>query len=234
MSYDFTNGEFLGSFGTGFNYPFTLAAWVRLPATGQDGDFQTVLAWGVDNTSDNNQVRISMGSAADEVFRVVSQDNTGGNTATDWQFVDGTYNDVWVPIVATCGSGTQTIYVATYSGSASGSTRSIFGDPDELCIGKRHANTRPWVGKIAEVVVANSIWNQSQIEAYMAGGVATDIDSSCYYYPLKIDDDTPADASGNGGPTLSMTGTVDFSDPPDHPPVGSNPLLLQSSNNAGF
>lgn len=217
MSYNFTNGELSGTFGTGFGYPFTLAAWVKLPVTGQTNDFQTFLVWGVDNTSDDNQARLSMGNSADEVFRIVTQSGTG-NTNTDWPFVDGTYDDVWVPIVATCGSGVQTIYVGSYAGGQTGSTRTITGTPKELIIGRRGPADNPWVGKIAEVAVSSSVWNQEQIEAYMAGARVPGIDASASYYSLELDDDTPSDEGVGSGPTLALSGTADWD--ADHPDIG--------------
>lgn len=227
MSYDFTNGEFLGSFGTGFGYPFTLAAWVKLPGqgdprgTGQIGDFQTFLVWGVDNASDNNQARLSMGNSADELFRAVTQDTTGGNTNCDYNFSDGAYDNVWVPIVSTFDNSEDESFI--YVGSTSQKSdpavtlRTIIGTPDELIIGRRAEGDNPWVGKIAEVVVANSVWSQAQIASYMSGGVASEIDSSAHYYSLKLDDDTPDDEGVGTGPTLSLTGTADWDS--DHPTI---------------
>lgn len=233
MSYSFGEGELSGTFGTGFDYPITLACYIKAnPLWGSQGD--TFISFSVADDSTNNSVQIRLGDSTTEDIRGVTTDNAGGDSASEYGFTNGTYDDYWLPLVGVfTNQWTRTIYVDSYSNSGENSSgRALTGTPEHFCIGRRPNPSAGFHGLIAECIVSRSTWSQAQIEAYMAGNVSAAIDANCYYYPLDIDDDTPSDQSGNGGPTLSLSGTGDYNS--DHPVIGAKPLLLQSSNNAGF
>ena len=131
-----------------------------------------------------------------------------------------TYTGVWFPFGAEFVSPTSRRgYVTSTAPSVGDSTSNTVGSLRSLRIGGL-TDSGFFAGiRVAEVVYGFFDPSNEELDAYFGGTSALDAFSgkSFWYYPLATEATSHADASPNGGPTVSATGAVNWL--ADHPTI---------------
>jgi hypothetical protein len=239
-SYDFTNGRFTGDLGVGntVGYPLTICAWVKY--TDHQVSNVYILNFGNAVDSFNESVRLAL-TNVDGRFLAGNVDSGGVVSNSIYTLGDPSSLDAtWFPF---CGYLTSDTSRQSYvDGDTDGSNtveRIVSEALRYLSVGQTLQNGGAFVGNIAEIAIWNSTLSTGDRQAYEGGTAASGIDSANLigYWSLATDDDSPADESGNGGPTLTLNGTMDFD--ADHPTISggqadwtSTPTVTDTSTTA--
>lgn len=218
-----TDGNHLhATLSSGMTEPFTIFMWVK--DADFDGDYQHYADVHETTASQDHRVSINM-RVADELRGEMRTTSNGGSVAT---WTADAANGIWVPTMfSLSGDSDRTMY-AWVGGRESQQTTNTFAlnAVDEMTICTRADRNS---GTYSSAKVAHfTVWDgvalsgtQFDTLADTSGGNAanpTTIEGASIvaYYPLT--DSSLSDESGNGGPTLTETGTVAV-DTMDNPSV---------------
>jgi hypothetical protein len=212
-----------GTFGAGFNYPFSIVVWTKL--TGAQWA-ETVDNYAVslsDDTADlNNSAYVACCVGTADEMTAAARDTAGGVSLAEKAVADGTYDDTWVLVVGVYTSATsRAIYIETSASPGTSATSRTFSNSlDEIRIGTTATGANPYPGLVSHVAifdVALTTQNVDDLQTAAQTGVppcSVDATDCIGYWPLTVDQSTHADQSGNGGPTLTVNSATYSSDAP--------------------
>jgi len=230
MSYSFGGGthNIKGSFTGTFAIPVSILCWVKGTIMGSDAYFY----FGKNPSDGNDSVHVGTGSAATKI-EAGATDSAGVERSADYTTGAAEYDDVWVPVLGVfTSSNNRDIYIEVIANTAnSGAARTVAGLLKHLIAGENPSGSQPWTGLLAELAVWDKALVSGEITDLLDNAKApVDVANANLigYWSLDHDDSTPDDESGNGGPTLTVTGaTFDA----DHPSIVSGgsivPILSQ-------
>ena len=245
MSYDFGGGFFTGDFGIGSTktFPIFIAGYYRRANTGTDG-------WPVEfrgnSGNQGNSLAFRARDSANTLLQLVASTDSTFATGSNWHTPSpaSEVDDVWVPFIVEAKTASQRrVYVLDRAKTAEDTTALTFTNQFRYFnIGQRGNGAGTWYGKAAEIVVGNFELTNAEIDNWMAGQAPSTVfsaRSAWWYYPLISESTTQSDASGNGGPTLTLSGTATHS--ADHPIAAAatahifpvNELLAQKATLSG-
>jgi hypothetical protein len=223
MSYEFSRdtGNFTGDFGAGNTFsgiPITLFAWVKGAA-----ENSSVLSIGESNaTRDFSAYILRPFDPAANIGGLVR--NTTGTTVQVVYPTDGE----WYPVLWRVSSSTSRL-IRVGDGLSS---EAVFSFPFDATALRYVAlggvpGLASYGGKIAECAIwdrALTVSEQDQLLVDFKKPTAVSTDGLRGYWSLASSNSTQSDLSGNGGPSVTLTGSGTYS--ADHPPVTDGSLFL--------
>ena len=230
-----------GTFSSTYTYPFTLVAWVNCSATGwADTTNDTLVDWNDGIISDaDSAMLLKGGGAADQVKARAQDTNTSGTGQAVQTFTDGTYDGLWVPVVARYTSAIDRhACIESSSNCTQNTTSRAITALDVLSVGNDATLVGLWLQncQIAEVAVFDVALTNGEIDNLQSssetGPTPCSVRSGdCIgYWSLDTDQATHADEGPNSGPSLSEIGAVTFN--ADHPTITSGgvvPILINQA-----
>jgi hypothetical protein len=224
---------------TGLPFPVTIACFAKYT------NHPAAAGYAIEITSTNSTLNgmavIQTGTAGDN-WRALSTNSTAGSSNATVVATDGTYDNVWTPLVAIfAGSGTttctsRTMRVNTYANTTTTATSNDAGANLKYFF----AGEAPTGGgDIAAMLLAEfAIWRialaQTEIEGYMAGTSADQLSASDLigYYSLR-DDLTQTGGIWTIGTLGNDGGAAQNADHPSitTPSVGVAPSLFVARSN---
>jgi len=228
MSYnsDGNRDKMTGQFAVPFTFPFSMVAWGKKDATGwaKLGD-EKLLMLNNDTVSLDDGFAIINRGAPDELS-AASWNFSGARQQASESHPDGTYDDIWVVMVATyLNDSERIIYVEDAANTSLDTDNAVTSALVEFIAigGATQSDFQQWSGLLAEIALFNIVLNTTQVDALQTGSGAGPQPNSiapnqCIgYWPLIEDKAFHQDESGNGGPTLTVEDSMPFSS--DHPTI---------------
>jgi hypothetical protein len=228
VSYDTSaSGDKLtGQFSSAFDTPFSIVVWAkRAPTDWNNTSDEHFVQLNDDETDNGDAHSVHTRAVADNV---AARSWTPGGTArnAEYNFADGTYDDTWVCIIGVWVSDTdRRIYIENSSNVGTNTEDdSSSALVDYIAVGgSTHSNFQQLDGLLAEVAIFDKALSTAEIDALQTASETGPPPNSvaptdCIgYWPMKIDQSTHADQSGNGGPTLTVQSSAPWSS--DHPTI---------------
>jgi len=234
MSYTFPNlaSTFAGDAGAGNTKgaPIFILGFARVTSFGSGaGAYGAGILSGADDFNNSMTLRQIGIDSPNARFGAMNADDSGNIRITAPTVAVSSVDDVWFGFGGKTVNNTNGVgYVGSTSASATISTN-LSGNTSEgyryVRVG-RSTESAIWFGdrKLAEVVFGFFDPTNQELDDYFGGtsAITAFAGKSFWYYPLLANSTSHADASGNGGPTISATGSVSWNE--DHPTI-SSPLL---------
>ena len=231
-----------GTFSTTYPTPLTFVAWINCQAADWLNATQSnCVNMSDDSDSDNLIGMTRLGPSGGD--RVGCHSEVAGTSTANVAFTDTTYDDIWIPIIATWDDDTdRDIYIEDSSITGTNSqTRTLGNILDYVTIGVSSSKINRWRGLIAEVAIFNKVLSGAEIDALRTGAQTgpapnTVASGDCIgYWSLDTDQSTHADESGNSGPTLTVTDGGSIAFDADHPTITTASVTpLEMANYQGM
>jgi hypothetical protein len=229
MSFEILNGnaDLVGDLGAGneISMPITMAIWVKRSATlWAETSEDCAFILGDASASNDNSHRISCCNGAADKVSAISDDGTSFVATQNW--TSPSLDDVWIPLIGVfISNSNRWIYFDgdDYSDQNT-STASMGNSSRYIRIGNNLTTFLPFNAHVSDACIWDGELSAANIALLRSGASASEtgprpdsIDPTNVvgYWSLRADGSEPAswpDESGNGGPTLTMTGTdgVDY------------------------
>jgi hypothetical protein len=217
MSFQFGSGDYADATFTGEpDVPFTLMCWIRRSAALWAVTAQDYIMQVDDNLSDNNNSArlLACDGTADTV---AAEYWSSSSTHDEYTFSGTTWDDVWVPVIGVFRTDSdRQIYMkdSTLTGGGDTGSKTATGPFPNLRVGASISDYENFGGYIAEVCVWDKALSTSEIDQLWTAA-ETGVDPSSVanancigYWPLSVNQTSHDDESGNGGPTLTITGAT--------------------------
>jgi hypothetical protein len=214
MSYDFTASEsdYMSLSATyGGNFPFTMAAWIKVESVGG----AEILSRHDDSNAGNgyNHVNLGINVGSDAIANVenIVATDVDAITTGSWQLIVGVF----------ASDSSRTIYVDDRTGVENTTTRAIDA-PDTIVIGARGYDAgetlRYFNGKISDVAIWNSALSAANVTSLWNSGSGADMDTVdsgnlVFYRYLR------SDLTSGGYGATSPTNSGAALDTNDNPPM---------------
>lgn len=222
---DYLTTTFSGTRGT----PISMVAWIkRTPAQWADTSSDFIVHFGDDFADIFNAVSLVVNAGTADTIKAVQYSSNASSSAS-FTFTDGTYDDIWVPVVGVfIADDDKDVYIEDSSNFDHSNNEKITGNNiDSLTIGIRlPGGANIFAGLIAEVALFNVELTTGEIDnlqtAAETGPAPNTVRlADCIgYWSLDTDQATHTDESGNGGPSVTETGNPTFD--ADHPTIGDS------------
>ena len=214
MSYKgWGTNRFHATMGTTYGPVLTISCWIKKDAT-QWANGSADYAWTFNyaSNSDDNAFRLYTGT---DTMTIAAR--TTSTESENVSFTDGTYDDIWVPVIFQ-GNASNDRY-GYIENSTNQSTQGLdtknLTALDEFRVGRIMVGVGAFEGKIAEIAIWNKALSSTEIDQLCpvlgAGPKATAIASAkanlIAYWPLDYESTTQVDESGNGESSLVEGGS---------------------------
>ena len=222
MSYDFAaaNSELNGSFNSTKTLPLTIACFIKYAVHPISADYIITLH----KDANVDEFMSLQTDTSDDEFSA-RQSNAAGNTGAAYQAGATEYDGIWVPLVMTSVDNTAwDIYVELLANNTARTGQDRDPGPiGEITMGAAPNGASDFASLMAECAVWNGVLSDANITSYLAGNVASGIDSANLlgYWPLDTDRDVEGTILNEGtdaGGTLTISNAVFAA---DHPTITS-------------